>query len=414
MDRPIQPEVLRRNAQNKWLKIGGGVAFVLMIFLAISSLLQPKIERSLVRTALVEKGDVDAGIGATGVVVPEVEEIITSPMDSRVLKVLHRAGDTLKSGEPILLLDAGEAFLKLSRLSDQVSLKKNAQEQLRATLQGRIKRLASDIKIKELEVKQNRVKLDQNSLLFEKGIVSKNDLEQASLALERAQAELAQLQLDQENATLSTRLQLEGVELEMNILDKEKKQATDEYERSIPKSQRPGILTFALQTEGVTVRRGETVARVADLSAFRIEASVSDVHSKTIYVGMPAEIQQGTEIIKGHIGSIQPTVENGVVKIFITLDQSKQSSFRSNQRVDVTLIAGKRLATLRVKKGAMITANSKPAVFVVRGSKAIRTEIVLGISNSDYIEILGGLLEGDEIILSDMKEYAGAKEISIK
>src|SRR5687768_10091431 len=73
--------------------------------------ISPSVQRNQIRTAKVERGDLEASITATGLVVPEFEQVISSPIDTRILRILKKAGDTLHPQEPILLLDLETAML---------------------------------------------------------------------------------------------------------------------------------------------------------------------------------------------------------------------------------------------------------------------------------------------------------------
>ena len=53
-------------------------------------------------------------------------------------------------------------------------------------------------------------------------------------------------------------------------------------------------------------------------------------------------------------------------------------------------------------------------MFVLRGDRAYRTPVRLGVSNFDYFEVVDGLSAGDEIIASDMRDYESAPEIRIR
>ena len=103
-------------------------------YLWLPGLVSPSLQRDAIRTAIVERGPVDATISATGVVVPEIEQVITSPVEARVLRVIERAGAKLVAGQPILQLDVSQARLTVDKLSQDLAIKANAQLQKRLSL----------------------------------------------------------------------------------------------------------------------------------------------------------------------------------------------------------------------------------------------------------------------------------------
>ena len=89
------------------------------------------MRRSDLQIARVERGSVDATIQATGTVVPEVETVISSPVEARALRIQHRAGDQLHAGDAILTLDTSATKLDLDKLNDAVAQKESALAQAR-------------------------------------------------------------------------------------------------------------------------------------------------------------------------------------------------------------------------------------------------------------------------------------------
>src|SRR5215207_7802609 len=102
MDRPIDTPVRRRRLIRR---IGMGTVIaglVTLALFAVPRLLRPTVDRDRLRTARVEQGPIEATLTASGTVVPEVEQVIASPVDARVLRIRKRPGDVLQKGEAIL------------------------------------------------------------------------------------------------------------------------------------------------------------------------------------------------------------------------------------------------------------------------------------------------------------------------
>ena len=98
----------------------------------------------------------------------------------------------------------------------------------------------------------------------------------------------------------------------------------------------------------------------------------------------------------------------------MALENKSSPLLRPNQRVDVYLITERKTRALRVKRGPFITGGAGVHdVFVIRGDVAVKTEARIGISSFEYYEVVSGLLEGDEVIISNMKEYMHMDEVQI-
>src|SRR2546422_2123152 len=126
MDRPINPSVLSLRKRKRILQIAIPCLILIGAFLFFSALIAPSVSRNEIRTAVVDSGLVEASISATGTVIPEFEEAISSPTDTRVLKVLKRPGEKLSSGDQFLLVDLSEPKLALDRAEKDLALKTNS------------------------------------------------------------------------------------------------------------------------------------------------------------------------------------------------------------------------------------------------------------------------------------------------
>ena len=350
---------------------------------------------------------------ATGTVVPEVERVLSSPLDARVLRILVRPGAQLEVGAPVVELDISESVLALEKVVKDLKVKENQQAQSRLTLEKSLVDLAGKIDVKTLDLQAAQSRLESNQQLFKDSLLSREALRQSELSVKQMQIELAQLRGERDNAERANAVQLEGLSLERGSLDKEAAQARRLLDLSTTKSDRKGVLTWVLSQEGALVRRGDVIARIADLSSFRVEGSVSDVHAGRLRPGMPAVVRVNDESLDGTISEVFPTIENGVIRFTVALAKASHAALRPSLRTDVLVITDRKPRALRLKRGPFAD-NVTRGVFVVRGDRAVRVPVTLGLSGIDDVEVVSGPSEGDEVIISDMRDYAHLTEVKIK
>lgn len=418
MDRELTPTARRRRIIRFWLKTSIPLFAVTAVTVWGMGWLSPGIERNRIRMARVETGDLDGTLEASGMIVPEFDQVITSPVDARVLKIVKRPGDSLQRGEAILILDAGISKLNVDKLNDNIALKINQQAQLEASLNVALIKADNTIRIKRREIEADSNSYEQNKKLFENNYISRTELNQFVIRLNKGRDELELLQQERSAATITARLQKQGLALEIAMLNKDKTQLEQDVERAAAKAERPGVLTWVVQTEGTTLRKGEIMARIADLSSFRTDAQISDVHRAALLVGMPAMLIIGEQSLNAVVSSIQPTIENGVVKFSLRLINAPQNVLRPNLRVDVHLITAQKRNVLRVKKDTFARGSGIQEVFVLQHQGndliAVRRSVHLGVSNAQYYEIISGLQAGEEIICSDMSDYLQVQRLTIR
>jgi HlyD family secretion protein len=415
MDREIEVVIKRKRLLRRLALVAALSAFAAAAFIWGPRLIVPSLARVLIRTARVDIGRVEASITATGNVLPEFEQVISSPISARILKILKRPGAVLARGEPIIKLDLNESQLALEKLKQQIALKRNQQAKEGLDLENRLIDLRSRWEIKYLEYKSARASTVRNRTLYQQGLLSEERLRELELIEEKVAFELKQLEAEQRNAEQSTKTQLEGLELELETLAEDSNEARRQLDLATTKSDREGVLTWVISEEGSTADKGAVLARIADLSSFRVEATVSDVHASRLSAGLPVKVKLNEATsLDGRIARINPTVTNGLITLIVALADNSNKQLRSNLRVDVLIETERKEGVLRLKKGAFANGNVSNDVFVIRGDAAIRTPARFGISGSDHFEVTQGLLEGDEVIISDMTDYLHLREVKIR
>jgi HlyD family secretion protein len=418
MDRALDPEVIRSGRRRRFGIGLGAVAVVVGGFALLPGLLRPSVRREALRTARVERGAVEAVLQASGNAVPALERALSSPVDARVERILRRAGEAVSAGDEIVVLDTAAARLDLGRLDDRVAQKESEERQARLALDLELESLAGRAESQRLEASVARYRAEQHKKLRAEGLTSDEALRTSEVEAQKAAIEVEQAERAIAAARSAGAARVDGLALDLGILRKERDEARRLLEQSTARAERDGVVTWVVPQEGATVRRGEVVARVADLGSFRVEATISDVHSARLAVGLPARIllgdaHRGGQTLAGRVASVNPTIENGVLRFTVELDDPKTAALRNNQRVSVAVTSGHAERTLRVARGSFVEDGGE-SLFVVDGGRAVRRPARLGYDVVEIVETPGGPREGDEVILSDLKEYAGLDELRLR
>jgi len=414
MDRPLNLSVLNSRKRKRILQIAVPGVVLIGAFLFFSAWIAPSISRNEIRTAVVDSGLVEASISATGTVIPGFEEAISSPTETRVLKVLKQPGEKVSKGDQFLLVDLSEPSLALDRAEKDLALKTNSARQFKLEQEHSINDLESQLRIKRLRLAYLKSKTAQEQRMYEIGGTSKDQLEQSKLEEEIASTEQAGLDQSIRNAEQSLKNQLESYTTEIATLKKERADIQRQLDILSCRSPREGVLTMVAQEIGSTIHRGDIIARIANLNEYRVDAEVSDIHSGTIIKGQRAHVSWTGVTLDGEVSNINPSIENGIIKFSLSLVEKSDLRLRSNLRVDVAVVTADKGVSLRVAKGPFLTGSGAQEVFVVRGDRGVRTTATIGASGYDYVEVLGGLAKGDEVIVSDMKDYLHVKEVRLK
>jgi len=414
VDREIDPKERRRTQVRRWVIVGSAVVALWLVATWGFGVIRPSLKRSMVRTAVVDRGPVDASLSATGVVVPEIEQVLSSPVDARLLRVVKKAGSAVKAGDPVVELDVNASVLAVDKLSQDLALKANQQARSTLALENTLSELAAQVEIKKLQLESARLEHERNRQLFEQGLVSQEILRKSEVAEGQAGIELRRLEAAQKNAHAATRAELDGLALETGKLQKDQAEARRVLGLATPRADRAGVVTWTPTEEGATIRKGDVIARLADLSAFRVDASVSDAYASRLGVGQPVQVRVDDRMLDGQISDVLPTVQNGVITVRVALKDRSNPALRQNLRVDVFIVTGHRDRALRVRKGTSTGGEGAQQVFVVRGDRADRVRVLFGIASFDFVEVVDGLAAGDEGIVSDMADFQHLTSIRLR
>jgi HlyD family secretion protein len=414
MDRAIDPVFAAALKRRRLGWAAAGIALVALAFNYGPSLLKPSVPRSRLRIEKVDRGPVEASVAANGTVTAELEEVMVSPVDARVTRILKRAGDAIKAGQPIVELDLSEPALALARVDREVLLKRNDQQRSRLDLRRSLADLEAATEAKRLEVESLRARLAQQTELAASGLVSNDGLREAQLNEARAALELQRLIASREITQEMNKAQIDGMNLELATLEGQRGEARRVLDLGSTRAPRDSVVTWTVTEAGALVRRGEPVARLSDLKSFRIEATVSAVHGRSLRPGLEALVRIGTVDLRGEVSTVEPTVRDGVMRLWVRLEDPTNTVLRPSLKADVQIITDRRAQATRVARGPFLSGEAIQDVFVVRGGSAFKIRVDLGLVGFDVVEIARGLEPGDEMIVSDMTNYLHARELKIK
>jgi HlyD family secretion protein len=361
-----------------------------------------------------EIGAVEATLNASGTIVPETEQAITAPNNSILRKTLLRPGDNVKMGQSILELEKDNLQTEYEKTKEQLELLRYKKTQMELELERKQTELRASREVKELQAQFVKIQYDRIKRMNEIGGSSAEELQRAALASEIAQRELAVLNLQIDNQRASMEMEMQSLLLQIHLQER----TLNEINRRLTLSNAPspldGIVTWVNDSIGFPIREGDVVARVADLSRYRLAGEISSINSGLIAVGQIVRIRIGEKIIDGKIASISPLVRNSLTSFEVLLNEPGDEILRPNLKTDVFVVTSSVKNVLRVSYGPFYEGLHDQTIFVIRGNRAEARKVDIGAANFNWVEIQGGISYGDTVIVSDMRKYQKAKALTIK
>lgn len=413
MDREIPKEVKRKKLRKQIIKISAGIAGFIALIVFITSIMQTTLKRKDLHVSTVDRGTIEVSVNASGKVIPAFEEIINSPIHSRIVEVYKKGGDSVDIGTPILKLDLQSAETGYYKLLDEEQMKRLQLEQLRVTNQSKLSEMEMKLKVSRMELNRKEVELRNERYLDSLGAGTTDKVRQAELSYHVGQLQLSEDEQKYKNEQALAEAELKVKELELSIFRKSLAETKRTLEDAQIRSPRKAILTYVNNEIGAQIQQGSRIAIVSDLSNFKIEGEIADTYGDRIAAGSKAVIKIGNDKLNGIVSEVTPLSRNGVISFTVQLEESNHKRLRSGLKTDVYVMNAIKDDVLRITNGSYYIGKGEYELFVVNGDQLLKRKVQLGDSNFEYVEVVNGLQEGDQVIVSDMSHYKEKNKLKI-
>ena len=414
MDREISKEVQRKEQRKQFIRIGTAVGGFIVLIVVVISMLQTSLKRKDLNISTVDKGVIEVSVSASGKVIPAFEEIINSPINSRIVEVYKRGGDSDDVGTPILKLDLQSAETEYNKQLDEEQMKSLQLEQQRVTNHNKLSEMEMNLKVSRMELDRKAVELRNERYLDSLGAGTTDKVRQVELDYNVSILKLKEDEQKYKNEQALAEADLKVKELELNIFRKSLAETRRTLEDAQIRSPRKAILTYVNNEIGSQIGQGAKVAIVSDLSHFKIEGEIADTYGDRIAAGSKAVIKIGSEKLDGTVSDVTPLSKNGVISFTVQLEEDNHKRLRSGLKTDVYVMNAVKDDVLRIANSSYYVGKGEYELFVVNGNQLLKRKVQLGDSNFEYVEVVSGLQEGDQVIVSDMNAYKDKNKLKIE
>jgi HlyD family secretion protein len=258
---------------------------------------------------------------------------------------------------------------------------------------------------------------DNNRELNKIGVVAKAVLD-ASVNKEH---ELAiRKKIEEDRITESTKAIETQMAVQQSTIDQKKALAALKHRQKDALKVHAGI-TGVLQATDVPVQvgqrltQGTILAKVVQPEHLKAELKVPETLAKDILIGQKAEIDTHNGVIAGSVSRVDPAVQAGTVTVDVALEGPRPGGLRPELSVDGTITLERLDNVLYVGRPAFGQEKSTVGMFRIDadGKTATRVPVEMGRSSVNTIEIIRGLKEGDQVILSDMSRLDNQNQIRL-
>src|SRR5690348_14828520 len=357
------------------------------------------------------------GLGSL-VPIPDDVRLIPAETDVRVERILILPGGTPIKPDAVIM-ELSNPQVEQEALNADLELRSAEAEyhNTKAKIDSDLMSLRSAAATVEADYENAKREADQNRELKKIGVVSDSVLK-ASLSKEKELA--TRYQIEQERIAESSKAIETQMAVQQTTIDQKKALAQLKHRQKDALKVRAGIdgvLQEVPPQVGQRLAQGTILAKVVQPEHLKAELKIPETQAKDILTGQKAEIDTHNGIVEGTVSRIDPAVQAGTVTVDVTLnDGPRPKGLRPDLSVDGTITLERLDNVLYVGRPAFGQEKSTVGMFKIDpdGKLATKVPVELGRSSVNTIEIVRGLKEGDQVILSDMSRYDAQNQIKLE
>ena len=370
----------------------------------------------------VKRGDVEATVTATttGTVKARAISKVSSQYPGKIERIHKREGARVKKGEVILEVENKDAKAQLSLAEANLRAAEAELSQLLVSKSVVVSQASAMLNQAKAKMDNTVSNHERAVSLFSKGMVPKQDMDNAKAALDVAQADYETAMANE----LQGKMKDEEIQMARARVEQMKSNldlAGIQLNRTYISAPFSGIITDLFVEEGELLSIGAPVCQLADESRMEVEAAIDEVDAGKVKLGQ--DVRLSFDAFKegrfaGKVIEISPMVtttkeQNRTVDIKIGFGTG-QNGIKVGMSTDVEVVTGKVKDALYIPTNAIIEKADGQSVFVAKSGVAIEKKIKTGLFNWDTTQIIEGLKEGDEVITSlEIKKMKEKTKVTI-
>ena len=370
------------------------------------------LARNEVQTALVSRGDFVRDLAVQGKVVAANAPTLVSQQDGLV-RFVKQPGEAVTIGDLLAVVESPslenevkqQQALLLSMQSEHERAKLLAREQ-----QLDMQQVESSASVNLQAAKRELARAEQSMQL---GVMRQIDLD-------IAKDKLAQTELEYKHARAKVALAADKLNFEQKSGEQSlARQAlvVAELERKLAALQIKAPVTGQvgnwLATQQTQVLTGQGLLTVIDLSQYEAELSVPENYAADLSPGLPVEVTLNGQKLSGQLSHVAAEVKDSNVSARVRFADQDAKALRQNQRVTGRIVFDERKNVLRVARGEFVASGGGRIGYRLEQDVAVRTPLELGALSVQWVEIINGAKEGDELVVSSLTEFKDAARVRL-
>lgn len=395
------------------LVLGGSLAVVGYQVLQDASVATFRVARDRVTIAMVEPGYFEDFIPVRGSVTPLKTIFLDAVEGGRVEKVFVEGGAFVHAGQPLLELSNTTLQLDVISREAQVSEQLNNLRNTRLAMEQNRLSLKSELVELDYQVTRAQRLERRRGELLAQSLVSQEQYDEVADELAYLRARRAVTIESQQYDEQMRQVQIDALESGVAQLERNLAIARKNLDSLVLTAPMDGQLSSFDAEVGQSKTRGERLGQVDDLNAFKLEVLIDEFYVTRTQVGQYAEFTLLGQPYELRVSKVYPEIANGQFKIDLEFVGVVPAGIRRGQTLQVRVQLGDAAPALLLSRGGFFQDTGGNWAFVLdpSGEFAVKRDIRLGRRNPEYFEVLEGLREGEQVLVSEYAAFSSMDRI---
>jgi HlyD family secretion protein len=409
------------NARQKRIRrVAYAVAAILVLVLVTVGLAglkpaAPTVDAATLWRDTVKRGPMVRQVRGLGTLVPEDIRWVPSATQGRVERIILRPGTQVTATSVILELSNPQLEQEVQEAELRLQSAEASLANLRVQMQNDLLQQRATTASVEADYNRAHMQAQMNEALAKDQLVSDLQLRQSQIDAQQLDIRLQIAKEQLATRAESTRAQ---VAVQQSAVDQARALLSLRRQQRDDLKVRAGLngmLQVVPVEVGAQVAPGTNLARVADPSRLKAEIKIAETQAKDIQIGQRAAIDTRNGIVEGRVIRIDPSVQNGTRTVDVSLEGELPRGAVPDLSVDGTIELERLDEVLFVGRPAFGQDQSTVGLFKEAGDgSASRVQVKLGRSSVNTVEVVSGLDVGDSVILSDMSAWDAFDRIRLR
>lgn len=418
IQRPASVAQAKKRRQYMFGAIGIIVVVLVSVVLARLKPAAPTVERATVWVDTVKRGPMVRQVRGLGTLVPvdEARRWVPASTQGRVERIILRPGVQVTPDTVVLELSDPQVQQLLNDADQQLRASEADYNSMKARLDAETLNQRAQQAIVMADYQNAQTEREMNEGLAKDGLVSNLVLRQSVVRAEslktRDGIETERLKVSEASA----RAQLASVQALVDQRRSNLNLRRQQVDQLRVRAGMTGVLEQVPVEVGQQVQPGTNLVRVADPTRLKAELRIAETQARDLMIGQIASVDTRSGLIPGKVIRIDPSAVNGTVTVDVALEGELPRGARPDLSVDGTIELERLNNVLFVGRPAFGQEQSTVGLFRLDPAtgEASRAQVQLGRSSVNTIEVLGGLNEGDQVVLSDMSAWDQFERIRLR